>query len=81
MKILTGPSPDPALPGYCPFLANLILPVSYQPYPLPARSQFTVYPWWWYHTTQMGVTRVSPVLGNGRYVYYITVMNLLPFQF
>ena len=46
---------SPSLPGYYPFLANPILPISYQSYPLPAGSQFTR------GNTQMGITCVTPI--------------------
>ena len=49
------PSQGPALPGYYPFFANPILPISYQSYPLPAGPQFTR------GKTQMGITRVRPI--------------------
>ena len=49
------PNQCPALPGYYPFLANPILPISYQSYPLPAGSQFTR------GNTQMGFTCVIPI--------------------
>jgi hypothetical protein len=43
------------LMGITHFLANHVLPISYQPYPLPAGSQFTL------GKTQMGVARVRPI--------------------
>jgi hypothetical protein len=49
------PNQGPALPGYCPFLANPVLPTSYQSYPLPTGSQFAR------GKTQADIIRVRPI--------------------
>jgi hypothetical protein len=57
------PKPNQGPGYYPPFLADPILPTSYQSYPLPAGSQFAR------GKTQMGIARVRPIWLTTTLVY------------